>query len=133
MTRLAELHPLPLARTETATPTRHSLRQTIARCDHARREAEAAGIVVSRLNDVVGGFDQLSAELRELCARDERHRGEWIAGGRIGPDQGKGATGSPGCNAVDANAGHASEKVILVIPAPNGRPASRSIRRAARR
>jgi hypothetical protein len=81
-----------LARTETApepvelTPIQHSLRKAIARCDHARREAEAAAIVVGRLNEIVSDFDQLSAELRELCARDEQHRGGWIAGGRIGPD-----------------------------------------------
>jgi hypothetical protein len=46
--------------------------------------------VVGRLNDIVTDYDQLSAELRELCARDERHRGEWIAGGRIGQDPGQG-------------------------------------------
>jgi hypothetical protein len=82
MTRLAELHPLPLTRTETApepaelTRTRHSLRQATARCDRARREAGAAAIMVGRLNDIVSDSDQMSAELRELCARDEQHRGE---------------------------------------------------------
>jgi hypothetical protein len=85
-----------LTRTDTApepaelTSTRHSLRQAIARCDRARRDTEAAATVVGRLNDIVTEYDQLSAELRELCARDERHRGEWIAGGRIGPDPGQG-------------------------------------------
>jgi hypothetical protein len=52
-----------LARTENApepaelTPTRHSLRQAIARCDRARLEIEAAAIVVGRLNDLLSDFD----------------------------------------------------------------------------
>jgi hypothetical protein len=84
MIRLAELHPLPLIRTETApqpaelTPTRHSLRQAIARCDRARREAEAAAMVVGRLNAIVDEHSRLQAELHELYVRDERARGEWI-------------------------------------------------------
>src|SRR5262249_28223282 len=34
------------------TPARHALRQAIARCDRARREADAAAIVVGRLNAI---------------------------------------------------------------------------------
>jgi hypothetical protein len=49
-----------------------------------------AAVAVGRLNDIVTEYDQLSAELREICARDEQRRGEWIAGGRIGPDPGHG-------------------------------------------
>jgi hypothetical protein len=79
---VAELHPLPLTRTDTApepaelTPTRHALRQAIACCARARRDAEAAAVVVGRLNDIVAEHDRLSAELRELCASDEQQRGE---------------------------------------------------------
>jgi hypothetical protein len=92
----AALHPFPLTSTaETApeqqlTETRHSLRQAIARCDHARREVEAAAISVGRLDEILSDSDRLSAGLRELCARDEQHRGEWIAAGRSGPDPGQG-------------------------------------------
>jgi hypothetical protein len=95
---VAELFPLPLTRTASApepadplTPARHQLRQTIARCDRARREAEDAATAVGRLNDIVIEYDQLSADLRELCARDERQHGEWIAAGRLGlpPSEGR--------------------------------------------
>ena len=34
------------------TPARHALRQAIARCDRARREADAAATVVGRLNAI---------------------------------------------------------------------------------
>jgi hypothetical protein len=95
MTRLAELFPLPLTRTETApepadplTPARHSLRQAIARCDRARREAEAAATMIGRLSAIIDEHSRLQAELHELCVRDEGLRGEWIAGGRVGPDPG---------------------------------------------
>jgi hypothetical protein len=106
MIRLAELHPLPLIRTETApqpaelTPTRHSLRQAIARCDRARREAEAAAIVVGRLNAIVDEHSRLQAELHELYVRDERARGEWIAAGRVGLDPGDPADTKLLCNKI---------------------------------
>src|SRR5215469_16396080 len=44
----SETHPHTLE----LTPARHALRQAIARCDRARREADAAAIVVGRLNAI---------------------------------------------------------------------------------
>jgi hypothetical protein len=103
---VAELFPLRLTRTETApepvelTPTRHSLRQAIARCDRARREAEAAATVVGRLNAIVDEHTRLQAELHELYVRDERARGEWIAAGRVGLDPGDPADTKLLCNNI---------------------------------
>jgi hypothetical protein len=83
-------------------------------------DTEAAATVVGRLNDLLSDFDQLSAELRMPATSCTAVNGSPAAASdRI--IQGKGATGnwlpasSPGYNAVDADAGHASEKVILVI------------------
>lgn len=44
----SETHPHTLE----LTPARHALRQAIARCDRARREADAAATVVGRLNAI---------------------------------------------------------------------------------
>src|SRR5215470_1660453 len=44
----SETHPHTLE----LTPARHALRQAIVRCDRARREADAAAIVVGRLNAI---------------------------------------------------------------------------------
>jgi hypothetical protein len=91
---LATFHSLPIAQEappDPLTPARHRLRQTIAAVDHARREAEAAAEQVRRLTDVIGEHDRLQAQLRELYERDQAVRGEWIAGGRNGPDPGTAA------------------------------------------
>jgi hypothetical protein len=91
---LATFHSLPVAQEappDPLTPARHRLRQTIAAVDHARREAEAAAEQVRRLTDVIGEHDRLQAQLREFYERDQAVRGEWIAGGRNGPDPGTAA------------------------------------------
>ena len=54
---MAEFHALPRAVRDAPphpelTPARHALRQAIARCDRARREADAAATVVGRLNAI---------------------------------------------------------------------------------
>ena len=73
------------------TPARHRLRQTIAAVDRARRDTEAAAEQLHRLTDVIGEHDRLQAQLHELMSRDQAARGEWIAGGRVGPDPGDAA------------------------------------------
>ena len=96
---------MPLIRTapepaDPLTPARHQLRQTIARCDRARREAQDAATVVGRLNAIVDEHTRLQAELHELYVRDERARGEWIAAGRVGLDPGNPADTKLLCNNI---------------------------------
>jgi hypothetical protein len=44
--------------------------------------------VVGRLNALVDEHARLQVQLNEFYSRDERQRGEWTAGGRVGMDPG---------------------------------------------
>ena len=66
----SETHP----HTFELTPARHALRQAIARCNRARREADAAAIVVGGLNAITDEHARLQAELHELKSATSRAR-----------------------------------------------------------
>jgi hypothetical protein len=90
-----KIYPLPVSRAPGApelpaplTPARDGLRQAITRLAQAQREAEAAAEPLRRCETVQNEDQKLRAELDELYKRDQLHTGEWIAGGRVGPDPG---------------------------------------------
>src|SRR5215471_1793004 len=63
----SETHPHTLE----LTPARHALRQAIARCDRARREADAAAIVVGRLNAITD--EHAATAIVNSCRTREDH------------------------------------------------------------
>jgi hypothetical protein len=65
-------------------PARQRLADAIAALDRARAEVELAAEPVRRLSDVVGEYDRLEAQLRELDDRNASAIGAWIASGREG-------------------------------------------------
>ena len=72
----------------TPNPAQVHLAEAIVALDRARGAVELAAAPVHRLTDVIVEGDQLTTQLRELVDRDQQASGEWLAGGRVGPEPG---------------------------------------------
>lgn len=67
---------------------RQALDRAIVLKAAAQKAVETAAEPVRRCDVIITKVARLRAELAELYQRDQRLTGEWIAGGRIGPDPG---------------------------------------------